>query len=468
MPINDLPPELLELIFLDCHDGIAFYPTAATDAPLNLSQTCKRWRNVASRIPALWSTLKVVANHTASEPPVEVVEDWMHLSGAYPLSLFLICQRRQPDTESDSSDLGISRVLELFLRNIYRWRTISFDFSQHAPPIDYPESLTAQGAPQLEHLEIHPFSWSPLLGALSIPWLAAAVSSAPLLHSFTSHLGKFPPAFFAQIPWGQLTELRLETRLSELACLFILQSASNLAVCHLLNVRHEFLEDVPAFDPLLAATVPHLTTLSVASQAGFEKLFRLLNAPNLHTFEISTRSTIMRWDHTQFMAFLRRSCCSITALIIRDLFISRLASQELHELLTHVSDSLTSLAITSDIPGTPVMIQNGLLRELSYRPTGRVLCPQLERLVLQVGASTTDGELGHMVGSRWLGHQQSPARIGRLQSIDIVCVTDTHSADVLRLKTLLDEGLEGKVRMRNAEMSMDVGVQRTIRRRSFT
>ncbi|KAJ7461662.1 hypothetical protein FB451DRAFT_1268776 [Mycena latifolia] len=469
MVINDLPPELLELIFLSCHKALHSYPTASTDAPLNLSETCKHWRDVASGIPSLWSTLRVRASHAASEPPVEVVENWMDLSNASPLSLTLVCERHPKPAEDSSlpSRQGVSRVLEIFLLNLYRWRDVSFDFSQHAPPIDFPASLTEQGAPQLERLEIHPFSWSPLLGALPTPWLTAVVSSAPALHSFTSHLGKFPPAFLAQIPWGQLTYLRLETRVSEQACLFILQAASNLVECHLLDVRYEFPEDVPAFDPLLGAAAPHLTTLGVASQVRFERLFRHLVAPELRTLELATRSTQMDWHHSQFMGFLRRSACSITSLMLRDLFISRLSGPELRELLAHVSDSLTYLAITSDIPGTPVGIQNALLRELAYRPTGDILCPQLERLAVQIGASTTDGELGSMLESRWVGHQQAPGRIVGLQHIDIVCTTDTHPVDVRRLNALLDQGLDGEVRMLSGLMMGDSGVHAD-RRRSLT
>ncbi|KAF8205584.1 hypothetical protein K438DRAFT_515498 [Mycena galopus ATCC 62051] len=479
MSINDLPAELLELIFLQCHRAQDFYPIAFSDAPLNLSQTCKRWKEVSYGFPPLWSKLRVVASHTSSGPPVPIVEKWMLLSGAHPVSLSLVCQRQldtatralaAADTEIPSA--GVSRVLELFLVNLYRWRAIAFDFSQYAPPINYPAALTAQGAPQLETFEIHPFSWSPLLGALMVPWLAAALS-APLLHSFTSYLGKFPPAFFTQIPWAQLTYLRLETGLSDFSCLFILQSASNLVECHLLNVRREFLEDVPTFDPLLAPVLPHLTTLGVASQVGFDRLFRLLVAPDLRTLEIATRSTQMRWDHTQFMAFLRRSACSIISLTMRDLFVSRLAETELLELLTYVSDSLAHLAITSDIPGTPVGIQNALLRAMSYQPFSRILCPQLECLALQIGAFATDGELGKMVRSRLAGHQQAPARIARLHHIDVVCATDTHATDVLILNELLKQRLEGKVRILS-DLQNNIGetadsVQRTtVRQRSFT
>ncbi|KAJ6490733.1 hypothetical protein C8R47DRAFT_457772 [Mycena vitilis] len=477
MSINDLPPELLELIFLQCHHGgISLHPISSTDAPLNLSQTCKRWKDVASDLPSLWSTLKVVASHTASAPSAEIVGNWMRLSRAHPLSLSLVCERqagaaRVAADPSASSDLGVSRVLELFLLNIYRWRSVSFDFSQYAPPVKYPTSLTGQGAPRLERFEIHPFSWSPLLGNLPAHWLTATLS-APLLHSFTSHRGKFPPAFFSHIPWGQLTYLRLETRLSEFACLFILQSASNLVECHLLNVRHEFLEDVPTFDPLLPAVVPRLTTLGVASQVGFDRLFGFLLSSNLRTIEIETRSTQMRWDHAQFMAFLRRSACSITSLVMRDLFVSRIADAELRELFAHLSDSLTSLAITSDIPGTPVGIHTTLLRALSYRPTGRVLCPQLEQLVLQIGAFAKDGELGKMLESRWTGHHHAPARIARLQRINIVFATDTHATDIHMLSELLEQGLEGRVQLlsdlQNIEETVEDGGQRTIRRRSLT
>ncbi|KAJ7633098.1 hypothetical protein FB45DRAFT_832562 [Roridomyces roridus] len=449
--MNDLPPELLELIFLDCHNASPQHATR-TDAPLNLSATCTRWRDIASGIPSLWSSLHVTVNHTTSSPPIEVVQNWLDLSHSCPLQLSLVCKRRTGTVTGDNtvvapSDRGVSRVLELFLLNMYRWRTASFDYSQHAPPIDYPESLTAQGAPQLEHLEVHPYSWSALLGALPIPWLEAAVSSAPLLHSFTSHFGKFPRGFFARVPWGQLTILRLETRLSEVACLYILQSALLLVECHLLNIRPESVEGVPPFDPSLATTVPHLRVLSVASQVGFDRLFRPLVAPELQILEIATRSTQMRWDHAQFMAFLQRSSCSLLSLTLRDLFISRLGAPELHELLAFVSHSLTALAITSEFPGTPVRVEDALLQALSYRPKGPVLCPQLERLVLQLGASAIDGVLADMVESRWEGHRAAPARIGRLVSVDVVCTTGTHATDVERLNELFGRGLGGRVRM---------------------
>ncbi|KAJ7481108.1 hypothetical protein B0H11DRAFT_2024219 [Mycena galericulata] len=453
MSIDNLPPELLEVIFLHCLNALNAFPTTTTDAPLNLSRTCARWRDVASGIPSLWSTLRVSASHAASSPPVEVVEKWMHLSGACSLSLSLVCQRRPETSVNDcaSSEHGVSRVLELFLFNMYRWRDVTFDFSRRAPPIDYPPSLTAQGAPQLESLEIHPFLWSPLLRELPVPWLAAAVASAPLLHSFTSQFGKIPRACFAQIPWGQLTFLRLEIQLSEFACLFILQSAPRLVECHLLGVRHELFDVLPTFDPLLPAVLPDLVTFGLSSQVGFDRLFRILQAPALRTLEITTRSTHMRWDHAQFMAFLRRSACSITSLTIRDIFISRFTEPELYELLHHVSHSLTELAITSDIPGMPVAIPNTLLRELAYRPsnTGQVLCPQLERLVLQIGALTTDGELAGMLESRWAGHLTAPARIARLEYVDVVCSTDTHSGDLRRLNALLERGLSGRVRVAN-------------------
>ncbi|KAJ7811611.1 hypothetical protein B0H14DRAFT_3479600 [Mycena olivaceomarginata] len=446
MPIHDLPPELVELIFLQCHNAVDLYPMpVSSDAPLNLSQTCKHWKDIAYGLPSLWSKLKVVASHTASGPPVQVVERWMFLSAAHPLSFVPTADPKV------LSDLGVSRVLELFLSNMYRWRAVSFDFSQFAPPIKQP---TSQSAPQLERFEIYPFSWSPLLGALAVPWLAAALQ-IPSRTFLSNTLGT------AHLP--PLGDWTLGFRVS-----FHLQSASNLIECHLLNVRHEFLEDVPAFDPLLPPVLPHLTTLSLASQVGFDRIFRLLVAPDLRTLEIATRSTQMRWDHAQFMAFLRRSLCSITSLTMRDLFVSRLAHTELRELFMHVSDSLTHLAITSDIPGTPVGIHDALLRALSYRPTGPVLCPQLEYLTLQIGAFVTDGELGKMIESRWEGHHRAPARIARLHHIDIMCATETHTADVLALNRLLKEGLEGKVRtLGDIENDTDSGVQRSFRRLSL-
>ncbi|KAK7038180.1 HORMA domain-containing protein [Favolaschia claudopus] len=470
MSIRDFPPELLELIFLECHNEIDFRSMLPLDTPLLLTRTCKRWDKIARGFPPLWSKLRVVASHAESEPPVRVVEKWMEHSGSHPLSLSLVCQR--PDTTSRALEkqtiddgqegpTGVSRVLELFLLNIYRWRDILFDFSQHAPPRHYPPSLTEQGAPQLERFEIYPFSWSRLLGSLTVPWLDG-VLSAPVLTSFVSHHGQFPSSFLLHVPWEQLTYVHLESGLSDFACLFILQSACNLIECHLLNIRSVALDVTPASDAELSPVLPRLKKLGLASQVWFGKIFNPLITPNLTKLELGTRSMQMRWTRPQFMDFLRRSGCSIESLTLRDMFVSRLGETGLIELLMHLSDSLTDLRITSDHPGTPVGIRDSMLHALSYRPESPVLCSQLESLVLQVGAFATDGELGKMVQSRWKGHLQAPARIARLQHIDVVFSTDTHATDLLVLNELLEQGLDGKVRMPDNLEDQQVGNLRGI------
>ncbi|KAF8199863.1 hypothetical protein K438DRAFT_1582968, partial [Mycena galopus ATCC 62051] len=56
-PASRLPIELWDMVFEECAAN-APEPSIA-DAPLNVSQVCRWWRNVALSNPVLWSRLAV-------------------------------------------------------------------------------------------------------------------------------------------------------------------------------------------------------------------------------------------------------------------------------------------------------------------------------------------------------------------------------------------------------------------------
>ncbi|KAJ6576317.1 hypothetical protein B0H10DRAFT_1712997, partial [Mycena sp. CBHHK59/15] len=53
-PIQRLPIELLQEIFLVCLPAAEYMAPSSRLAPMLISWVCKHWRNTAHSLPALW------------------------------------------------------------------------------------------------------------------------------------------------------------------------------------------------------------------------------------------------------------------------------------------------------------------------------------------------------------------------------------------------------------------------------
>ncbi|KAF7322313.1 HORMA domain-containing protein [Mycena chlorophos] len=441
MVIQDLPPELLELVFLKC-----------AGQTLKITHVCTFWRDVALKIPALWASITVAASHAESWPPVDEVLRRLQLSGNHPLTISLTCLRN-PETKNQSPNAsgGIVQALELFLQNLHRWKTVMFDFRLQPPPINFPAFLAERGAPQLEQLELYPATWSPLLGSFAIPWLTTILTNLPQLAYFVAHSGQFPRSFFARTSWEALTRLKVAARLPEAAWTQILSTTTRLVDCELYNIgdRHEVVTAMPSESLMVLA---HLQTLVLGSQVTFEPFFNAITAPNLHVLELGTRAQQMWWTpQTQLVAFLRRSLCPLTSLTIRDLY-GRQGPHELKEIFERVGDTLVELRLTSDVSSRPELAKdsghfNGVVQgnagihdRIIIDLAGGLL-PQLEHLTVHIGAYSTDGVFGRMVASRWKGQ----TRFAKLSRVEVVCEKGflPHAQDIEILEALFRDGLQG-------------------------
>jgi hypothetical protein len=97
-PIRKLPPEVLQIIFVECIDPYPSYPVMhPASAPLVLGRVCSGWRQVAYRTPALWNCIHIVIpydriNSVASglaDLRLQAMKEWLARSGALPLHLSL-------------------------------------------------------------------------------------------------------------------------------------------------------------------------------------------------------------------------------------------------------------------------------------------------------------------------------------------------------------------------------------------
>ncbi|KZP33954.1 hypothetical protein FIBSPDRAFT_208719 [Athelia psychrophila] len=103
--ISRIPTETLTSIFVACvqaNEDVQI--PAMTSPPMVFLSVCKRWRQIAMRTPALWSTL---------DASIESIDDvfemtrWLKLADQHPLSISL-----DTGLDQDLADLAMDVLLE--------------------------------------------------------------------------------------------------------------------------------------------------------------------------------------------------------------------------------------------------------------------------------------------------------------------------------------------------------------------
>lgn len=451
-PIGELfPPEILAQIFLY---SLAYSsPPLRTQAPINVSHTCARWREAALSTPALWSFLQVDVVSAVCRPAIPFVEIWLGRSGDSPLTLALTWKERRVGM------LGFQlfrAALQAFLQHHHRWRSLRIPVRGGGPFFpDQPISV-----PLLESLQLDVSLPTVQVDAADYQWLSSAVASAPLFHSLTTidnellhiswdlSLDRPTHHRFSNlvVPWSQLTSIRLETTISIIECLDIMSQAINLVHCTFSSVYAEYML-VPSHQTMSLRRLRSLRYSPPHRQLP-GAFFDHLILPELQILDIHANSPI---DGLRGM--VTRSSCSITTLIMR---LSHLYPRGLYSILDLLSASLRTLVITSD--SNWQKISPSTVRRLTHgREPESTLCPRLERLVLHCLVGSRDGELSDMVESRWrIGHASAQSAGGSHPSgvtpllhfgiSDEALSNGAHTEDMKRLRHLFDqEGLGGSI-----------------------
>ncbi|KAJ7702262.1 hypothetical protein B0H17DRAFT_923288 [Mycena rosella] len=100
-PMRNLPPEVLQLIFIMTLDSNRNPVMHASEAPLLLGRVCSGWRRISLGTPELWASVHVVCPRmdyaeTASaltRIQRQALEAWLARSGACPLSISIWVSR---------------------------------------------------------------------------------------------------------------------------------------------------------------------------------------------------------------------------------------------------------------------------------------------------------------------------------------------------------------------------------------
>ncbi|KIJ61105.1 hypothetical protein HYDPIDRAFT_42886 [Hydnomerulius pinastri MD-312] len=144
--------------------------TGSSDAPDNwppfqilVSHVCKHWRTVALSTPSLWTSIEVSARE---RPPYERVSILLERSGGLTLDIRIDCE--MPDDEEDfESDDGetpelsegdLKVLFALLIAHVPRWGSISVDVASYEHMYTFLQAISDPSVPpatQLESLQLY-------------------------------------------------------------------------------------------------------------------------------------------------------------------------------------------------------------------------------------------------------------------------------------------------------------------------
>ncbi|KAJ7091884.1 hypothetical protein B0H15DRAFT_834388 [Mycena belliarum] len=420
-PASRLPIELWDLIFQECVPHPA--EPSLRDAPVNLSQVCRRWRNIALSNPALWSTIAITTTRshsergTALEPLHRMLQLWLRRSGTRALSVSL----SQSDTVKSPGP--ISLLLDAVLAHATHLRSLEV----RAPELClFPFASHTLHLPVLEHLKIDT-PWP----RLAAPGFALPLDSAPRLRTLSLLDATFAAAHISVFDATRLTELTLlpharappEVYWNSDDALTLLAEAT-----HLRSLRLAINDVMPRRRTL--AHAPVLRSLSLEFRDAFTSvpqratrigaLFSLLYTPALQLLALLDRGAahggplnplLYAWPQAQFLAFL-----GATPLRVLHLEALPLYQTQIVEALQR-TPRLTALVLAARARGSQRSVGDTLLAALTVLP----LAPALRRVEFRhCGTRCTEQALIEMVEARRGALQYLRVHRSALPSKDLV------------------------------------------------
>ncbi|KAJ7043141.1 hypothetical protein C8F04DRAFT_1073797 [Mycena alexandri] len=458
-PMRNLPPEVLQLIFIKSLPSDRNAVIHASEAPLLLGRVCSGWRRIAFATPELWASVHVVCppmDYAESASPRtrtqrQAMEAWLARSGACPLSVSIWVSREAGF--GGAAVAAASPFVEAILPLSHRWKNIELRVPTDS--LDSFHYLQGSDVPLLQTVAITNG------GSLARDdWSANLLflQHAPRLHTLSlTHEGNVNlPSF----PWAQLTALSLSPTqeffgLDTETTLTILSQCINLRTCTL----HFPPSDQASTFPPRVFTLPHLSVLAVRatnfpdSDYALIDIFDSLILPALQTLEVEDRNG----DLDIFSALSRllsRSPCHLRKLKLNDIIAT---ADDLIDLLDLQSlRSLTELVVHDrgrdwrDEGG--YMLSDGLLRAMSR---DSALCPNLLTVKFAQCSDFSDEMLLEFLTSR---SRPAPETGVRLQTAEISidrAIEFEFDRDAA-VRQLVEDGLQ--VVIRHEDDSWDVRV----------
>ncbi|KAG2133639.1 uncharacterized protein EDB93DRAFT_1331395 [Suillus bovinus] len=320
--LRRLPTEILSEIFHHCLPESCDQLPSGLQAPLLLTEVCRRWREVAIGTRSLWSRLSVQVDYRRWGSQASGYDLWLRRSRGCPLSLVLSCQETDP--------MRIQRLLQPYMKQI---ATLSVAFERDV----LQPGLLLHELPALQELAIQgvrdSYGYFPAIPR-TITRLPHTLRSLKVVDRRlnTMRLTPFSPAM------AHLTNLDIAILQYPSAVLHLLQLCPNLSS---LKIHIQFgyrVENLESF------THTKIQTLHIRRQCpSADDLSSLLNAlslPSLRVIKYHCDHGLPCF-HNAMREFLARSKCPLESLVFSGLGIPAEADEELEQYL----DIIPSLEI---------------------------------------------------------------------------------------------------------------------------
>ncbi|KAL0951743.1 hypothetical protein HGRIS_008415 [Hohenbuehelia grisea] len=349
-------------------------------------------------MPLLWSSLSVKVTPTATSPSLPLVHLWLDRSGSCPLSLALTHDDEE-NWADDGSDVA-AQVLEFFAVYWRRWRHYRICLPDPCP--GYPITMLPEAGPPL--LKSLCLQIGGDLTADEVEVVAANITSAPSLSHLTwGHF--YYDLDEKDVPWSQLTYLRLDCDVPVQAACRLLQLCTNLATWHIDGISTER-ERTPG--PVLPERAPlhvHQTALRTLSvRASLAPFFNRLTLPGLRELSVVSddsvpiRGAAASSNAQHLLAFLTRSRCPLDTLALD---IAGFDADALIACLHVLSASLVTLDVQNDT-GLLFSVDAvvAALARPGFAPGAAHVCPALARITFGPGIAATRTLVDAMIASR--------------------------------------------------------------------
>ncbi|KAE9406141.1 hypothetical protein BT96DRAFT_876021 [Gymnopus androsaceus JB14] len=386
-PVRKLPNEILTSIFdYICEWNVLQVPSHELTSPiitylpaLSLSSTCTRWRSVAKSSPCLWSRIKLEitsSKATTLNAFIATINLFLERSGQYPLSLSLVISGR-PQEQSPL-------VLELLMRHCHRWRTFQYIsgwrisyFLKYEPTRHFAilESLDICSSGYNDPMELNIFR------------------NASQLREIVIH-GLEPQSSHIDLPFSQFTNIDINAcgKVDD-----ILHRCPNI-------ISLQLRDSYDSYDPWWSIFLPHITLNAVEAITVVQDRHSLC-AETLTSFTFPTLHELRllgnpdhelhkkeKWPQL-FNAFLSRSSCRITTLVISAVMTSDADLVSVLQLLpTLVTFEISDHTIPRSSPITSNFISslNGSAQSTPITSSHTPLIPKLRYLVFDFGGTNFD------------------------------------------------------------------------------
>lgn len=440
-PIRRIPLDVLSEIFIFCADNSGSNSNSkcfdVTQAPMQLSFVCNKWRRLAISISQLWSSISLkggcefVSSSGASHTylfdrtiQTDMLSTWLLRSGSSPLTLDIDALLLKHDT--------LTSCITIMIPHSHRWRDVTFALDEeHWGML----SAVKGQLPQLERLDAEILGDLPDDG-FNIPLDIFKV--APKLHTITMQSNVDSSDWL--VPLKQLRSFHFNLHFA-MSFPWILQECSNLKCCTVdICSMYNTLDDLDHSSLVSLHLVLHI-------RGHLDVLFNSLTLRALQDLDVSqpldADSTLVL-PQNAVASMLDRSSCNLQRL---RLCYVELTSDELITIL-QAQPSLVELVVREP---TSLIVTKRVLKRMthdipqSFSTGSPPVVPNLKRLELFARFPFSDQVVLDLIQSRW---RHGLTQVAGLESVKLDITRGVSSELIAQMALWRKEGLDLEIKIR--------------------